>query len=173
MKFLILIAAVISLAIAIPAGASSIPKCTHSDVVVWLDTMGNGAAGSTYYNLQFSNLSGAPCSLEGYPKVQAIGLRGFVKGASSSDNSVIAPKTITLQPVSPSNSANTISTSILRITDAGNYPPSLCNQVSVAGLLVTLPGETKSLQVPFPFTACTKDANILSVEAFQKGILGG
>ncbi|MDA8038898.1 MAG: hypothetical protein M0Z69_07000, partial [Actinomycetota bacterium] len=37
-------------------GAASAPKCATSGVVIWIDTQGNGAAGSIYYNLELTNL---------------------------------------------------------------------------------------------------------------------
>ena len=55
---------------------SAIPKCATSGLVVWMDTNGNGAAGTIYYELQFTNLSGQTCTLTGYPGVSAVKLNG-------------------------------------------------------------------------------------------------
>ena len=38
--------------------ASATPMCATSKLVVWLDTRGSAAAGTSYYRLQFTNLSG-------------------------------------------------------------------------------------------------------------------
>ena len=78
------LAAVMALAavagpLAAPAGAAAAataPKCATSSLVVWLDTDGNGSAGSVYYNLEFTNLSARTCTLTGYPGVSAVGLGG-------------------------------------------------------------------------------------------------
>jgi hypothetical protein len=39
------------------AASSRQAACVASQLVVWLDTAGNGAAGSVYYTLKFTNLS--------------------------------------------------------------------------------------------------------------------
>jgi len=46
-----------------------------------MDTQGDGAAGSVYYTLQFTNLSGHACTLRGYPGVSAVSLSGHQLGA--------------------------------------------------------------------------------------------
>src|SRR6516162_7596320 len=46
------------------AGATAAaPRCSTSGLVVWLDTQGNGAAGSVYYHLKLTNLSARTCTL--------------------------------------------------------------------------------------------------------------
>jgi Domain of unknown function (DUF4232) len=37
--------------------------------VVWLNTQADHAAGSSYYELEFTNLSGHACALQGFPGV--------------------------------------------------------------------------------------------------------
>ena len=54
-----------------PAGAARAPRCATSGLVVWLDTQGDGAAGSIYYKLELTNLSRHTCTLLGYPGVSA------------------------------------------------------------------------------------------------------
>jgi hypothetical protein len=58
------------------AGRTATPACTTSGLDVWLDTQGNGAAGTTYFNLEFTNLSGGTCTPSGFPGVPAAGLNG-------------------------------------------------------------------------------------------------
>jgi hypothetical protein len=46
-------------------GLVTTPACATSGLDVWLDTQGNGAAGTIYYGLEFTNLSGTTCTLYG------------------------------------------------------------------------------------------------------------
>src|SRR6516225_4874064 len=53
--------------------ASPVPACTAGDLGAWVAiTQGNGAAGSIYYPLQFTNLSGHACTMRGFPGVSAV-----------------------------------------------------------------------------------------------------
>lgn len=56
------------------AGAQTTKPCTTAGLVVWLNTQTNHAAGSAYYELEFTNLSGRGCVLRGYPGVSAANL---------------------------------------------------------------------------------------------------
>src|ERR1700736_3708798 len=70
------------------AGASGVPRCTTADLVVWLDTQGNGAAGSSYYSLELTNLSGRRCTVSGYPGVTAVNLAGHQLGRAATRDPV-------------------------------------------------------------------------------------
>src|ERR1700722_12439051 len=47
------------------SSGAGLPSCTTANLDVWLNTEGNGAAGSSYYNLNFTNLSSHACTLRG------------------------------------------------------------------------------------------------------------
>ena len=52
--------------------ADSVPACTAFGLGAWVAVgQGNGAAGTIYYPLEFTNLSGHTCSLFGFPGVSA------------------------------------------------------------------------------------------------------
>ena len=119
-------AGVLAAGVITPTFASAgTPACSASSLVVWLDTQGNGAAGSSYYDLQFTNLSRQACSLLGYPGVSATNLAGSQVGKAASRDAVHPAASVTLPA---GGSAHTI----LRITDAGNYPKSACGPVTAA-----------------------------------------
>jgi hypothetical protein len=148
--------ALAAVAAAAPAAAGA---CATSGLSVWLDTTGSGAAGSIYYKLELTNLSGRRCTLFGYPGVSAVNLRSRQIGSAAGRNPVVRPHTITLR-----NGAT--ATAVLQITEAGNYPRSDCRQVTAAGLRVYPPGQKQAKLVPFPFAACSRTrATILHVEA--------
>src|SRR5919108_4144285 len=64
-------------AAAVPAVA---PACQTPGLVAWLDTNGNGTAGSVVYNLEFTNLSGHACTVNGFPFIRSISIGGQVLG---------------------------------------------------------------------------------------------
>ncbi len=157
-------------ATASPAGhagtavATSTPRCTTSGLVIWLDTQGSGTAGSTYYNLEFTNLYRHACTLFGYPGVSGVNLVGHRLGSAASHNAAHAPSVVTL----PGGATATV---VLRITDVFAFPSSACGRQTAAGLRVYPPNQTASKVVPFPFVACSHTGPVyLSVEAVQKGI---
>jgi hypothetical protein len=145
------------------ATAAAAPRCASSGLVIWLDTNGNGAAGSTFYSLELTNLSGRTCTLAGYPGVSAVNLRGRQLGSSAKRDTSRRPRTITLAA-----GASAIAT--LRIVDAGNFSASACRPVTAAGLRVFPPNQTASKVVPFPFGACSRTGpGYLSVQAVRHG----
>lgn len=134
------------------AARTATPSCATSGLDVWLDTQGTVAAGTTYYNLEFTNLSGSSCSMFGYPGVSAVTLAGTQLGTGSFPSGG-TPHTLTL-----ANGAT--AHAVLGITDTGDFPPSQCHPVTAAGLRVHPPGQTKTRVVPFPFSACSKSGPI-------------
>lgn len=137
--------------------AASASRCSTSGLVPWLRTEGNGAAGSVYYQLQLTNLSGRTCTLSGYPGVSAISLSGGQLGRSATRESGAKARTITLK-----NGQS--ATATLRIVEAGNFPTKTCKPVMAAGLRVYPPNQKTAKTVPFPFEACASTSvAVLSV----------
>ena len=66
------------------AAAASTPACASASLVIWLNTQGSGAAGSSFYNLEFTNLSASTCTLRGYPGVSGVDLSGHQLGCTAS-----------------------------------------------------------------------------------------
>jgi hypothetical protein len=136
------------------AAASQQGRCAASRLVVWLDTSGNGAAGSVYYALKLTNLSQRPCTLGGYPGVSAVSLGARQLGSAGGRNRQTASHAVTL-------AAGATASAILQITQAANYPASACGQVTAAGLRVFPPGSRSAKLVPFPFRACSKSGPVI------------
>ena len=128
---------------------ASTPACRTSGLVVWLDTQSNGAAGTIFYTLNFTNLSGSTCTLRGYPGVSAVSLSGRQLGQSARRDSSIRVRTITIR-----NGASASAT--LGIVETGNFSNSLCGAVTAAGLKVFPPGQATAKAIPFPFSACSR-----------------
>ncbi|HEX4033817.1 MAG TPA: DUF4232 domain-containing protein [Solirubrobacteraceae bacterium] len=162
---LALAGAAIAVVTIVPTAATAATRaCSSASLVVWLDTQGSGAAGSSFYDLQFTNLSARACRLSGYPGVSAVNLRGRQVGHAASRDPQQPARTVTL-------AAGASAHTVLRIVDAGNFPRSRCGPVTAAGLRVYPPGQTASKLIPYPFAACARDsATVLTVEALQKGL---
>jgi hypothetical protein len=143
------------------ARAAAVPSCTTAGLVVWLNTTSNGAAGSFYYTLELTNLSGHACTLKGYPGVSGVNLSGAQVGSAASRDNGQAVKLVTL-------ANGRTATATLRIVDVLNFPTSSCRPVSAAGLRVYPPGQTASKVVPFPFMACSRTGTVyLNIRAVQ------
>jgi hypothetical protein len=125
-----------------------------------MDTNGNGAAGSIFYTMKFTNLSGHACTLFGHPGVIAVSLDGARLGHAARWD-LPAPSLVRL-----ANGAT--ATAVLRYSDvvtANNH----C-QAAAAGLRVHPPGQTAAKVIPFPFTACANRTLVyLAVQPVQKG----
>jgi len=132
--------------------SASVPACPAGTLVAWIDTNGNGAAGTIFFKLQFTNLSGHRCTVRGYPGVSAANPSGraIAPGAGRSGTPA---HTVTLN-----NGAT--ATANLGIVEAGNFSPRFCGPATAAGLRVFAPGATLAKFVPFPFAACTRHTNL-------------
>jgi hypothetical protein len=131
------------------AGAASTPKCATSGLVIWLNNEQNGTAGSFYYTLVLTNLSGQACTLIGYPGVSAVNLAGHQLGSPALHEASQKPRVVTL-------ASRAGATAVLRIVDVGIIAASGCRPVTAAGLRVYPPGQTTSKLIPFPFKACSR-----------------
>ena len=136
--------AALALTDASAAGAST-PPCETGGLVIWMNTQGNGTAGTIFYTLNFTNLSGHSCTLRGFPGVSAVKLGGGQLGKPGSRDTGQTVKTITI-----GNGRTAHST--LGIVDIGALPN--CPPTTAAGLRVFPPDQTSSKVIPFPFPAC-------------------
>jgi hypothetical protein len=149
-------AAVLAPVVALAATSSSprelaggTPRCTTAGLVVWLNTQGSGTAGSTFYKLKLTNLSGHACTLTGYPGVSGVNLAGHRLGSAAARDHSVTPHTVRLP-------AGATRTAVLQIVNVGNFSATACHPVTAAGLRVFPPNTFRSKVVPFPFRACSR-----------------
>ena len=142
------------------SGTSAAAACSATQLVVWLDTQGDHAAGSAYYELRFTNL-GSVCTLRGFPGVSAVDLSGRRLGKPASRDGAVSGRLVAL-------AHGATAKAVLRITNVHNFPRSTCRPVSAAGLRVYPPNETSSKLVPFPFGACSGGPVFLFVRVVQR-----
>jgi Protein of unknown function (DUF4232) len=150
------------------ASSKATPPCQSSGIDDWLDTSGGVTAGTVFYHLEFTNLSGHACTLEGFPFVFAVNLSGHQIGNDAVLNHAFPAKSVTVA------NGKTIH-ALLGIVDTGNFPKSACKPVTAAGLKVYAPTGINEVgrTVPFPFSACsthgTHAANFLNVTPVHSG----
>jgi hypothetical protein len=124
---------------------------------------GSGAAGSTYYPIEFTNTSGATCTLYGYPGVSFITASGGQLGAAATEDPTYPRELVTLTP-------GAVAHAELRVTDAMNYPSPACQVVTAHRLRVFPPGQTNPLYLTLDARACAiTSVQILSVQTVQPG----
>jgi Protein of unknown function (DUF4232) len=148
-------------------GAASLTACRPAGLKVTVDTsQSGGAAGSTYYPVNFTNTSGAPCGLYGYPGmsfVTAAGGTGHQIGAAAQQNPAFGKLSVRL----PAGGA---AHAWLQVAQAGNYPASACQPVTAHWLRVFPPGDTVASYVDVSVSACTSASTpLLTVMPVRSG----
>jgi Protein of unknown function (DUF4232) len=134
-----------------PAGrppAAGTAACTSSGLRVSLGGP-EGAAGSIYYPLDFRNVSGAACTLYGYPGVSFVAAPGTAQlGGPAARNSMLSPKVVTVAPGAVAHAA-------VQVIVAQSYPASLCQPATAHFLRVYPPGQVVPLYASLTAMTCT------------------
>ncbi len=166
----------VTVTVTAPAGSASsaapsatplagIPGCETTALTATLGA-GSGAAGSTYYPIEFTNNSGTACTLYGYPGVSFVTAAGDQVGAAATEAPVYPRRLVTLGPGDTAHAE-------FQIADAQNYPASTCSPVAVHRVKVFPPGQTSALYLSVTATACTSaTVSLLSVQTVQPGAAG-
>lgn len=139
------------------------PECRASALQVWIGLPGDGAAGHTYYPLEFTNVSPHTCDLYGYPGVSA--LRGGQQlGSAAFRDPGVARRTVRLLPAATA-------TATLAIANISAYGPAACKPVTANALRIYPPDQYQTDVVRFTFPACSKAGpSYLSIRAIQAGV---
>ncbi len=149
--------------IAAPA-ASAAPlakPCAPANLVAWAGPQaGGGTAGGFGYEIKFTNLGSATCTLAGFPGVRAVNLSGSRIGAAATHG----PGKVAQVALAPNQSAM----ATLQVADALNFPKAKCAPKMAAGLRIALPGGSGAKTAPIAFETCSKaSAQTLSVSAVE------
>jgi hypothetical protein len=131
------------------AQTTATARCHTSQLRIWRGDPGDGAAGSVYYQLEFTNVSSSTCSLDGYPGVAAVGSGGHQLGSAAGRDRMFAPAMVKLGPGATAHA-------VLRIIDVDNLPKSTCEPTTAAALRIYPPNATRAATLPFRFRACAK-----------------
>jgi Protein of unknown function (DUF4232) len=144
--------------------SASVPACTASQLGVWVPpNQGNGAAGTVYYPLEFTNLSTSTCSMYGNPGVSAINSNGHQLGVPATWPSGATRHTVTLTP-----GATAHATLAYHDAAVGSYPPA--DHAQAFELRVYPPGQRSTQEAYWDLTALTNTVPFLSVGPIQAGI---
>jgi Protein of unknown function (DUF4232) len=150
----------------VPSLSAATPPCPTSALRVSVSASQGVAAGSSYYPIVFTNISGAACTLYGYPGVSfVVAAGGSQIGIPATENPAHPRQLITL-------AAGQAGHAELQVVNAGNYPPANCGMVTAHWLRVYPPNQTAPLYANFTAQACTKPRTILAVETVQPGTSG-
>lgn len=128
------------------AAAVAMPQCRSVDLAVSL-TPPEGAAGSVYRALVFTNNGHRSCQLQGFPGVSYVG---------SGDDDQVGPAAQRVGdlgdvvPIAPGGMAS----AQLQLVNVANYDSGVCRPTPVRGLRVYPPGETTALVVLATGTGC-------------------
>jgi hypothetical protein len=141
--------------------AASIGKCSASDLAVSVDADSvDGTAGTTYFNLEFTNISHSACALFGYPGVSALNgnLNQIGKAAERNNN---LPYTDVI--LAPDHTAH---------GDLGYHDiivDPACKPKAAFELRVFAPNDTVAKHAFFPLDICTVGQTTLSVSRVEAG----
>jgi hypothetical protein len=133
-----------------PTGAQPAPlaQCATGALRVSLGTAG-GAAGSVYYPLEFTNVSGTPCTMYGYPGVSFVsGPGGAELGGAAVRDPAQGPALVTLAPGAEAHAS-------VQVVVAQNYPKSVCKPVTAHWLRVYPPDQYAPLYTDLTAMTCT------------------
>jgi hypothetical protein len=145
-------------------GSSGAAGCTTAQLKARLGGS-QGAAGSVYATIDFTNTSSASCTIYGYPGVSLDNSGGQIGAAATRDPSH-KPVLVTLAPGATANAT-------VRVTDAQNYPPGTCSPDSAGFLKIYPPNQTVALDVPYKTTGCQKSSvKLLTITAVTAGAGG-
>ena len=145
---------------------AAVHACTAADLGAWVAiTQGNGAAGSIYYPLQFTNLTRHACAMRGFPGVSAIDRNGHQLGSPASWATGVAAHTVVLAPGATAHT-------ILRYSDAEVSTAPGCYPVfSTFELRIYPPGQYGATHAFFGLEACSHAGPIyLSVGPILPGV---
>ena len=148
-------------------GLGGLTVCKSAALKVTVVTsQAGGAAGSAYYPVNFTNTSGAPCGLYGYPGmsfVTANGNAGRQIGAAAQKDPAFGNLSVRLP-------AGGVAHAWLQIAQAANYPASACQPMTAHWLRVFPPGDTAATYVGVSFSACASaSAPLLTVTPVRAG----
>jgi Protein of unknown function (DUF4232) len=148
------------------AGSGGAPGCATRDLKATVG-IAQGAAGSVYQVIDFTNIGTASCSLYGYPGIALAGGSPVTQiGAAASRSPQAGPALITLKP-------GDIANSLLRITQAQNYPTSRCSPMASTYLQIYPPNQTTPVYLGYKSTGCSSSAvKLLSISVMQAGTGG-
>jgi hypothetical protein len=146
--------------------AVAVPACAAADLGVWVAvSQSDGAAGSIFYPLQFTNLSRHACAMRGFPGVSAIDRNGHQLGSPAGWDHTRPVRTVVL-------AAGATAHAVLRYGDVEVATAPGCHPVSsMFELRVYPPNQRQATFAAFSMEACSHTGPVyLDVTPLQAGV---
>jgi hypothetical protein len=125
--------------------------------------LAQGAAGSTYQVLDFTNISNVTCTLYGYPGVSLAGGKPVTQIGLAAARTHNTPVTlVTLAP-------RAVASALLRIVQAANFPAAKCQLVKATYLQIYPPNQTTPIYLAYQAQACAKPEQVVFIDAVRPG----
>ena len=125
--------------------------------------LAQGYAGGVYEVIDFTNTSGATCTLTGYPGVSLVSGPPYVQIGLAAKRGGTAPvKQITLAPGATANA-------LLQVVDALNFPTATCSPAKATDLRIYPPNQTVAVFLPSDSQGCAEPVQVLFISAVQAG----
>ncbi|MGH3169478.1 MAG: DUF4232 domain-containing protein [Trebonia sp.] len=145
-----------------PSAASGASACGTTDLSASVGG-GQGAAGTIYSTIVFTNIGGRSCTLYGYPGVSLADSSATQIGAAARRSATQSAKLVTLSPGAKANF-------VLGVAEAGNYPSGTCQPKNSSYLKIYPPNQTQSMEISFKTTGCASTSvKLLSVTVVSAG----
>ena len=125
--------------------------------------LAQGAAGSIYQVLDFTNISNVTCTLYGYPGVSLAGGKPVTQiGLAAARTHNTPVRLVTLAP-------RAVASALLRIVAAGNFPAAKCQLVKATYLQIYPPNQTTPIYLAYQAQACAKPEQVVFIDAVRPG----
>jgi Protein of unknown function (DUF4232) len=140
--------------------ATAAAACATSALLVRLG-VAEGYAGGADYVIDFTNQSGAACTMYGYPGVSLVTGPPYAQIGLAAQRDNTAPvKLVTLIP-------GAMATAELQVVDAHNFSPQICRPVSATHLRVYPPNQTAPVYLASTSFGCAERVQTLFIAAVQ------
>jgi hypothetical protein len=146
------------------AASAAVPECTSASLAVWISPdLANGAAGTIYYPLDFTNVGKHTCYLVGWPGVSAVDANVKQLGAAAVRDTTIPQQFV---DVAPGGTAH----ATLAWEDAVVFNPG-CGRVTASFLKVYPPDQRTARIAYFDNPVCTvKGRTYMRILRIQPGV---
>ena len=144
------------------SSAAGSTACATSALQVKLGPS-DGYAGGVYQTIDFTNTSGSPCTLTGYPGVSLVTGPPYQQLGLAAKRSTTTPvTTVTLAPGATANA-------VVQIVDALNFPSPTCQPTKAAALKVFPPDQFTAVYLPDTSYGCGQSVQTLYIAPIRSG----
>jgi Protein of unknown function (DUF4232) len=148
------------------SAAARVPRCTAADLGVWVAADEISTAGGTMYMpLEFTNLSGHACKLDGFPRVAAVGKDWRQIGSPAAPDHALPAGTVQLAPGATAHA-------VLEYSDVMTCNCPAADRVTAFALRVYPPGQHQADHALWDFATCSARGSsaFLRLRAVAPGI---